>query len=201
MPTLLITLKGPLQSWAVTEGYAHRGTDDHPSKSGVVGLVASAMGRPRGTDLSDIAGLRFGVRTLRQPGRLTDFQTMGWNREKRKPNPLETKEYLQDCAFLVGLEGDRPMVRMAADAIRHPVFMPYLGRRCCPPAGPIPVTVTSERLELALHGDGPAWVEDPDGDLLRWDFPDGDRLFRSTMYLLDESDPYLDIINEGDDHS
>lgn len=77
MPTLLLQLKGPLQSWATEDGYTHRNTGSLPTKSGVIGLVASALGRARGSDISDLAALRFGVQPVHTGPRLTDFQTMG----------------------------------------------------------------------------------------------------------------------------
>ena len=89
MPTLLLQLKGPLQSWATEDGYTHRNTGSLPTKSGVIGLVASALGRARGSDISDLAALRFGVQPVHTGPRLTDFQTMG-KRADGKPNPLET---------------------------------------------------------------------------------------------------------------
>lgn len=138
MPTLLLQLKGPLQSWAAEDGYTHRNTGSLPTKSGVIGLVASALGRARGSDISDLAALRFGVQPVHTGPRLTDFQTMG-KRADGKPNPLETKEYLQDSTFTVGLESTdlRLLIRIGA-AIQHPVYMPYLGRRACPPVRPYP---------------------------------------------------------------
>ena len=128
---LLLQLKGPLQSWATEDGYTHRNTGSLPTKSGVIGLVASALGRARGSDISDLAALRFGVQPVHTGPRLTDFQTMG-KRADGKPNPLETKEYLQDSTFTVGLESTdlRLLIRIGA-AIQHPVYMPYLGRRAC----------------------------------------------------------------------
>ena len=70
-----------------------------------------------------------------------------------KPNPLETKEYLQDSTFTVGLESTdlRLLIRIGA-AIQHPVYMPYLGRRACPPAGPIRVGLVDKPLEQAFKG-------------------------------------------------
>ena len=178
MSTLLLWLKGPLQSWAGGEGYAHRPTDDYPTKSGVIGLVAGALGRSRQADSSDLAGLRFGVKTLREPKRLTDFQTMG-ERAPGKPNPLELKDYLMDAGFLVALEGDRSLLEQCRDAIHHPVFMPYLGRRACPPAGPIQTRLTDDSLSDALLTvpGGVAHVESDSGRLWRADQPGGARRF------------------------
>lgn len=33
MPTLLLQLKGPLQSWAAEDGYTHRNTGSYPPKA------------------------------------------------------------------------------------------------------------------------------------------------------------------------
>ena len=47
MPTLLLGLAGPLQSWGTTSRFDRRETDLEPSKSGVLGLVCAALGRDR----------------------------------------------------------------------------------------------------------------------------------------------------------
>ncbi len=69
--TLLLRLDGPLQSWGVQSRYARRDTLDHPSKSGVVGICAAALGRPRHADIGDLATLRYGVLVI-DPGRVID---------------------------------------------------------------------------------------------------------------------------------
>lgn len=189
MTTLLITIKAPIQSWGYGEAYQRRDTADRPTKSGVIGLCASALGRDRGADLTDLTRLRFGVRDIRPGTHMDDFQTMGV-RADHKPNPLETKEYLLDAEFLVGLEGDGQLVNRLASAINHPIYMPYLGRRACPPAGPIPVTVSSEPLEQALAGDGEIRIESDHGET-RWDMPYPDREFGSRTETL--IDPFLDF--------
>lgn len=74
--TLLLRLDGPLQSWGVASRYARRETLDHPSKSGVVGLCAAALGRRRADSVEDLARLRFGVLVV-DPGRIAeDYQTV-----------------------------------------------------------------------------------------------------------------------------
>lgn len=75
MSVLLLRLAGPLQAWGSAARFARRTTESAPTKSGVIGLLAAAQGRPREADLSDLAALRFGVR-IDQPGtRVRDFQT------------------------------------------------------------------------------------------------------------------------------
>lgn len=71
MATLLIRLAAPMQSWGDESKYDIRQTWKEPSKSGVIGLLAAALGLKR--DSEDIpalsASLRMGVR-VEMPGRL-----------------------------------------------------------------------------------------------------------------------------------
>lgn len=195
MPTLLLQLKGPLQSWATEDGYTHRNAGSLPTKSGVIGLVASALGRARGSDISDLAALRFGVQPVHTGPRLTDFQTMG-KRADGKPNPLETKEYLQDSTFTVGLESTdlRLLIRIGA-AIQHPVYMPYLGRRACPPAGPIRVGLVDKPLEQAFKGKERIHVETVDGVEAHWDQPANNRVFQARYS--NAIDPLFNAVAEA----
>ena len=54
MPVLLLRLAAPLQSWGVESKFDTRRTLGYPTKSGVIGLVASAMGRERTEPLDDL---------------------------------------------------------------------------------------------------------------------------------------------------
>ena len=47
MPVLLLRLAAPLQSWGVESKFDTRRTLGYPTKSGVIGLVASAMREDR----------------------------------------------------------------------------------------------------------------------------------------------------------
>lgn len=139
--TLLLRIGGPLQAWGDQSRFERRTTRPEPTKSGILGLVAAAQGRPRGDDLADLGVLGYGVRT-EQEGRLVrDYQTAqrpdsvlgkGW------PNPkLSYRYYLEDALFLVGIQGNRALLEGIAEAIRSPEFPLYLGRRACPPTPPL----------------------------------------------------------------
>ena len=52
--TLLLRLSAPLQSWGSGSVYDNRETDDMPTKSGVTGILAAALGRKRGESLEDL---------------------------------------------------------------------------------------------------------------------------------------------------
>lgn len=65
MPTLLLRLTGPMQSWGTTSRFDQRDTGKEPSKSGVIGLLAAAFGIDRNewsADLQALTLLAMGVR-------------------------------------------------------------------------------------------------------------------------------------------
>lgn len=136
MTTLLLRLAGPLQAWGSSSRFVRRSTEPHPTKSGVIGLISAAMGRRRTDPIEDLLALRFGVR-LDQPGELVrDFQTAR-SLDGSRAMPLSTRYYLSDAAFLAGIEGDSDLVAGVEGALRRPTFPLYLGRRSCPPVGPV----------------------------------------------------------------
>lgn len=150
MSVLLLTLAGPLQSWGASSRFVRRGTESAPTKSGVLGLLAAAQGRRRTDPLEDLAGLRFGVR-IDQPGRLVrDFQTAR-SLDGKQTMPLSFRFYLADAVFLAAVEGDTSLLQALADALRRPVFPLYLGRRSCPPAGPLLPRVLDGTVEEVLE--------------------------------------------------
>ena len=55
MPTLLMRLAGPMQSWGTGSRFDERDTQLEPSKSGVVGLLCAALGRDRAEPVDDLA--------------------------------------------------------------------------------------------------------------------------------------------------
>jgi len=126
-----------------------------PSKSGIVGLLAAAEGRRRTDDIEDLAALRLGVR-VDQPGTLVrDFQTASRPEIRRGvvtrvALPLSHRYYLSDAVFLALVEGPRQLVVSLDEAVRRPGFPLFLGRRSCPPAGPVSCGVHGQTLEDAL---------------------------------------------------
>lgn len=129
-PVLLLRLEGPLQAWGGRSRWDVRDTQPEPSKSGVIGLLACALGYGRGdarTEALDRA-LRFGVR-VEAPGHiLEDYQTvtgylptadgrykhsgtavasslgkLNESAEATTSTIISPRYYLEDAAFLVGL--------------------------------------------------------------------------------------------------
>lgn len=143
MSVLLLRLAGPLQAWGSAARFVRRTTENAPTKSGVLGLLAAAEGRPREADLSDLAALRYGVR-VDQPGtRTRDFQTAR-HFVSGKSMPLSERFYLADAVFVAAVEGDRDDIHRLHAAVQEPVYLPYLGRRSCPPAAPLDLGVRDD---------------------------------------------------------
>lgn len=143
MTVVALRLAGPLQSWGSGSKFVRRGTETAPTKSGVLGLVAAAKGIRRTEPIEELLPLRLGVR-IDQPGQMVrDFQTAQRPQKADdgsitwKSLPLSYRFYLADASFLVVLEGDQALVEGVDAALRSPIFPLYLGRRSCPPAGPV----------------------------------------------------------------
>ena len=100
MSTLLLRLAGPVQSWGIDSKFEVRRTENAPSKSGVTGLLAAALGIQRNEDISSLNQLRLGVRTDQEGRLLKDFHTA----HSEKNSYITTRYYLSDAIFLVGLE-------------------------------------------------------------------------------------------------
>lgn len=160
MTVLLLKLAGPFQSWGAGSRFAERGTQHEPTKSGVVGLVAAALGRCRTDRVDDLASLQFGVR-IDQPGSFEeDFQTehkRKWDKNRNRwvidttKNgclPLSRRHYLADAVFVAALEGDSQLLRASEAALDAPAFPLFLGRRSCPPACRVSLGLTEDETLL-----------------------------------------------------
>ena len=159
MSTLLLRLAAPLQAWGMESKFDARQTWREPSKSAVLGLVAGAMGIRR----DDKEGLRrleqvaFGVRVEQEGTLLRDYHTVksyktrGAALHNKVDRAYQTKRYyLCDAVFLAALEAEEPLLREIDEALRHPAFPLYLGRRSCPPVPPVSLGIRPTPLRQAL---------------------------------------------------
>ena len=160
--TLLLRLDGPMQSWGTDSKFGIRETRTAPTKSGVLGLVAAALGRPRDADISDLAALRFGVRVDRAGRVRRDFQTAGREGFYRASGKVERGDvivsdryYLADACFTAGLEADGAGGRDRLEHIRRALLRPrwplFLGRKAFPPAHPLALAAVPFPLAEALR--------------------------------------------------
>lgn len=136
MKTLTINLAGPLQAYGNEASFSRRTSYLAPSKSAVLGMIAAALGYRRDDSrISQLSELQMAVR-VDQPGRtMTDFQTVEY--DPKRPRSLSYRDYLQDAVFVVAISGDDGQIDRIHNALHHPKFQPYLGRRSNVPAGPL----------------------------------------------------------------
>ena len=151
MSTLLLRLAGPMQSWGTDSKFDVRRTGREPSKSGVIGLVAAALGiaRQDRQALQTLNGLRFGVRVDREGALLRDYHIA---RTAKDVAYVTHRYYLSDAEFVAGLESDdRALLARIAQALQAPAFPLYLGRRSCPPVGRVFLKISDEPRCAPMH--------------------------------------------------
>lgn len=147
MATLLLRFAAPLQSWGSSSKFEIRKTENFPTKSGVVGMLAAALGRRRDEPVKDLSELRFGVRIDQGGTLLRDFHMV----HGAKTSYLTTRYYIADAVFVVALEsGDREFIEKLEKALKNPVFPLFLGRKSCPPTQPLVLGVKEKELISAL---------------------------------------------------
>lgn len=157
MSTLLLRLTAPLQAWGSDSRFETRRTGREPTKSGVIGLLAAALGRSRADSIDDLCCLRYGVRVDQEGQLLRDFHTA---HQGDKTTYLTERYYLCDAVFLVGLESeDREFLQTLEQALRAPVFPLFLGRRSCPPTLPIALGIREGSLVDELKQE--PWLASP----------------------------------------
>ncbi|MBS3976178.1 MAG: type I-E CRISPR-associated protein Cas5/CasD [Syntrophomonadaceae bacterium] len=156
MSTLLLRLAAPMQSWGMDSKFERRYTERCPTKSGVIGLVAAALGRRRNESIEDLSALRFGVRIDQEGALLRDYHT-----SKSSEHPYESNRYyLSDAVFLAGLEGDEKFLSDIEQALSFPVFPLFLGRRSCPPEGRVSLGIRKGKALLEALQEEPLLISD-----------------------------------------
>lgn len=189
---LTFQLHGMLSAFGLVAVGEVRSSAPYPSRSAILGLMAGCLGIRRGEEerLAALTG-GYGVAVrVDAPGTpLLDYHTIQTPPEKSKrvyqtradelggllgqdEEPytiLSRRGYLCGAHFTVGLWAttDTPPhpLETLAEALRRPVFAPYLGRKCCPPSLPfaphIGEFVDVENALAAYRLDprafGPAW--------------------------------------------
>ena len=132
MPTLLMQLAGPMQSWGTRSRFDERDSDLEPSKSGVIGLLCAALGIDRNEEerVLELAQCRMGVRIDREGVLRMDYLTA----QMGDATSISRRHYLADAVFLVGLEGQTSLLAEALQALKNPVWPLWLGRKSYVPS-------------------------------------------------------------------
>ena len=184
--TLLLRLAGPMQAWGVQSRFNQRETLSEPSKSGVIGLLCAALGKPREErpehaerwpTIEQLAALKMGVRVDRFGSMLMDYHTVkdilpadvdlenlpALNHHPDKFNTNVTdRYYLSDAWFTVALEGDLAILEPLYGALENPHRPLTLGRKAFPLSAPVYVQngLTENLLLDVLPGfEDPYWKQ------------------------------------------
>jgi CRISPR system Cascade subunit CasD len=184
---LVFTLAAPLASFGGVAVGERRASADRPMKSAILGLVAGALGIERSDDDTHRAlaenwlyAARIEDLPSRAPRRLmTDYHTTQTSKRSGKIRPatrreellgedigtiLSYREYRTDCSYTIALwpsiATPNHSTEAIAAALRHPVFVPYAGRKSCPLMLPMaPHIVEAATLEEAFAAHDAASAE------------------------------------------
>lgn len=136
-----------MQSWGTRSRFVERDTELEPSKSGVIGLLCAALGRPRAADVSDLASLHLGIRADHEGNVARDYHTAGGgpgggiiraSGSRSKDAVLSNRYYLAGADFLAGLEhSDEVFLREIQAALQQPRWQLFLGRKSFLPSPPV----------------------------------------------------------------
>ncbi len=166
--TLFLRLEGPMQSWGERGRWSIRDTAPYPTKSGVVGLLACALGYNQDEPIRQLSEqIEIGVR-VDQPGvMMNDYHTVGGGydspqlltaegkpkKSSGKPHTeITERAYLHDASFRAAIRADANTIKQLADAVQNPYWVVYLGRKACPPSRPLFEGVGEyESVEVALQ--------------------------------------------------
>lgn len=166
---LVFQLHGPMASWGVDAPGEVRHSHMLPSRSALLGLLAAALGicRDEEARLNDFnQHYAFVLCASHEPRWARDYHTVQMPKEVRKALYFSRREELSDPELLNALisrrdyytdawwiaaltqTADAPYsLEQLRDALQHPVFPLYLGRKSHPPALPL--------LPLLLNGTAP----------------------------------------------
>lgn len=156
---LILKLDGVMQGWGGHTYEDWRPSEIFPTRSGLLGLIGACLGidRQNTEQLNALASsVLFTVQTNNRRSkpdgenpklrslRLYDYHTILDARKvdgKPNKNPVQSyRWYLFDSPFTVAIEETADaQIRLEeiAEALRSPLFTPFLGRRSCPISRPL----------------------------------------------------------------
>ena len=160
MRYLVFRLYAPLVSWGEIAVGGERHTATHPSKSAIIGLIGSALGVKRSDDKKHEElekGIGLGVKLISQGQILKDYHTTQVPKSSGKivyrtrkaelelapenvGTILSSREYRTEAYSIVALwiKGQPSFsLETIKQALSHPTYHLYLGRKSCPISAPL----------------------------------------------------------------
>ena len=193
IPIIILRFTGPMQSWGINSRWNFRDTSSEPTKSGIIGLLACALGY-KTLDLKIEKeldkNLKVGLRIDRPGIVTTDFHTVSGlhtiaTGKSKVHTELSYRSYIEDASFLIVVTGPLTLLKKIEHALKKPKWPIYLGRKSCIPTQPILEILTQEYSSLKEALKTIPWnkftskdnvpeilrcvIEDENGNLLRKD--------------------------------
>lgn len=128
-----------------------RKTEDHPTKSGITGFIATCLGitREMEKEYTSLSNIGYACREDLPGSLLKDFHTV-----QVGPGIVSERYYLVNAVFTICLWQNKKgpySLNLIREALIKPVYAPFLGRKCCPlNLPPTPVIVTARDLSKAF---------------------------------------------------
>ncbi len=166
MKLLTMTLQAPLMTFGVSGFSSIRETLHFPSRSAVIGIVASAMGiRRNESRLVELhkkikvhSSMRKSVKvdreynTVRVAKNSQVTESSGLQYSQDVAGTLQIfRQLIHDNSFRVVLEvSDDTLADEIEQALLDPVFVPYIGQRSCVPTKPLIAAVSEQSIIESL---------------------------------------------------
>lgn len=165
---LVFTLAATFASFGDVAGHERRGSWTWPARSAILGLMGAALGLRREDDFTALDALSVSVAVFEAGEHLRDYHTVqtvpsaAVKAPRSRPQALSEgsgrlnttitlRDYRTGVLYGVAVAGEPRFLRELAEALEHPVFQLYLGRKACPLAAPLaPKVVEAETAEAAL---------------------------------------------------
>lgn len=151
----------PLQSWDVGSRHSKRGTLPAPTRSGVLGIIAAAMGFDKNSidesyHLNRLSILSMEIFILSPHKVLSDYHIAQDCRQAdggiKKHAVITNRSYLLEARFLICLSSsDAALVNEIDAALKNPIWGGWLGRKSCIPASPLYLGRFTSELDVKNH--------------------------------------------------
>jgi CRISPR-associated protein Cas5/CasD subtype I-E len=145
MKYLVLRLSAPLMAFGEGDYWDIRGTGIFPTKSAIVGILASCFGYDRNetekiSHLSD--SISVSARQDNKFSLLRDYHTILDTLKadgKKNPNAvISIRQYLMEAEFSVLIStNNNSLHEQIKEALQNPEWPPFLGRKSCVPSFPI----------------------------------------------------------------
>jgi CRISPR system Cascade subunit CasD len=184
--SLALCLDAPMQSWGIRSRGIVRDTGTEPTKSGIVGLLAAALGIARDDDtaIAALAHLRLGIRVDREGILERDYQVtqhVPTTQGTAHRTVVSERYYLADALFLAVIEGENTLITRLAHALENPHWPLVLGRRAFVPTRPVLLGPATTKAAVDVLRGHPWLEQHPDARKTARAIPEADRALLRTL--------------------